>query len=276
VKPTRIITLLGFLCFFGLPVMAQDAAGSEDELKGWPRWTIQLGVIDLDTNPRIGVRNDDYQPPLVDFERFGFTGRETSGWLRTNWRFGEYWSAEFSAYRYDNSTTRVIDEEFEFDETVYPVNATVASQLQTDLYVFNLYRSIFRNKKTDIGIGGGFYFVDLDVSLDIQGSGPQPLASSRNDFLAPLPNVVGYANFRLSPRWTWRNRLGWFGLDYDDYSGDMVTLLSSVELAVHENWGVGLGYSLVDLSLDVEEGPRTTTFNIDYDGPYAFITFDFD
>jgi hypothetical protein len=121
------------------------------------------------------------------------------------------------------------------------------------------------------------HFVDLDIGIDtVANAGPSSSdAAERADFLAPLPNIVGFANFKLADRWRWNNRVGWFGLDIDEYNGDFVTFSSSLEYDFNDRFGIGAGYSLIDLDLDIDNALITEIYRIDYDGPFAFASLRF-
>lgn len=267
------LALLALACSAGA---VADGAG-DDAIDGWSRWDFQLGAIDLDADPRIGIQVGEVRPPLVDFSRLGINDRDLSYWARGVWRFGDKWNLSLNAYSYRKTSTLTLDTEIEFGEEVFPINATVESSLGTDIYALDLNRSFWRSEKYDIGFGIGVHFIDLDIGIIATGEAGGSVSASSEEaaFLAPLPNVVGYAEFKPGENWLWRNRAGWFGLSIDEFDGRMLTFMTSIEYRFGDRFGVGLGYSGVDLELDVDDGPITEIYRIDYDGPFAFFSLQF-
>lgn len=85
------------------------------------------------------------------------------------------------------------------------------------------------------------------------GGAPVFLASTATaeSVSGPLPVIGANADFALSDNWTLGARTAWFGLDYEDYSGQLWDLGVTAEYWVTEHLAAGVGYSLY--SIDVTE-----------------------
>ena len=272
----RFLALLAVLALGG-PTLALAQEAGDDARDGWPRWEFQLGAIDLDADPRVGIQLGESRPALVDFTRIGINDREVSFWGRGIWRFGEKWSLSMNAYTYDKSASLLLEEEIEFGDEVFPINANVESSLGTDILAVDLNRSLWRSESHDIGLGFGVHFIDFDIGITATGTAGNMVSvrAERADFLAPLPNFVAYAEFKPGENWVWRNRAGWFGLSINEYDGRMLTFLTSIEYRFGERFGLGAGYSGIDLDLDIEDDRVTEIYRVDYDGPFVFFSLQF-
>jgi len=85
---------------------------------------------------------------------------------------------------------------------------------------------------------------------------------------------VKYAR-KLSDHWIWHNSLGWFGLNYDEYSGSLISISTSFEYSFNDRWGTGLGYSAVDMDLEIEDDKFTEIYDVNFDGVFAFVSLAF-
>ena len=93
--------------------------------------------------------------------------------------------------------------------------------------------------------------------------------------IAPLPNILAYIHWKFAPRWNLVGRVGYFSLDYSDYSGQMTNAHAIVNYELSSRWVLGLGYQFVNLDLDVEKKDFTHVYDIDFAGPMAFVRFSF-
>jgi hypothetical protein len=120
--------------------------------------------------------------------------------------------------------------------------------------------------------------VDIETTLAV-GAAVGNESVSRQlvklDTLAPLPNILGYARWRISDRWQATARYGWFGLSYDEYDGQMTNLHALMVYNLNERWAIEAGYQLVKLDVDIDEGNYTALFDMDFDGPMVAVRFAF-
>lgn len=136
----------------------------------------------------------------------------------------------------------------------------------------------FRSEKVDTGIGFGLHTVDLNTTINALvevGDDSVEAFSERLDTLAPLPNLLAYAHWKFAPRWSFIGRLGWFGLDYKEHSGEMVNAHGMVNYELSPRWSLGAGYQLVNMDLTTEETGYSKVYAIDYHGPMAFLRVNF-
>ena len=163
-----------------------------------------------------------------------------------------------------------------------PITATgfleVETSFKTDFYVAQVGYSFLKNERAELGLGGGLHVVSFDTALKVRGkingkSGSEK--SSESDLTVPLPNILGFGTYAFTPKLSLDGGIGWFGLDYDDYSGNLVAVNANLEYRFTDNFGVGVGYNFIDMDLEIEQSRRTDTYDLEYKGPVLYLSAGF-
>jgi hypothetical protein len=163
-------------------------------------------------------------------------------------------------------------------DTEIPIGASVTSDFDATWYILEATYSFYRSESVDTGIGLGLHTVDLDTTITARfqlGEEETKVVSESLDTLAPLPNLLVYLHWKFAPRWNLVSRVGYFGLDYDKYSGQMTNAHAMVNYNLSQRWSLGLGYQFVDLDLDVDKKDYTQVYDIEFSGPMAYLKFNF-
>ena len=150
--------------------------------------------------------------------------------------------------------------------------------MKTDFYNAQVGYSFLKNDRAELGIGAGVHVVDFDVTLKVSGNingiGGST-ASDSADLTAPLPDILGYGIYALTPRLSLHGRVSWFSLDYDKYDGNLVTVVGALEYRVTDHVGIGAAYNYVDMDLDIDQSSRTDKYNLEYKGPLVYLSAGF-
>jgi hypothetical protein len=253
----------------------------EDTKFGWSQLSVSLGYMPLSADGTWKMElPGGQQVTVLDLDRLGLDDDDTSYWMTVNWRnHDSRWGAWFAAWQYDVAGYRVWEHELEIDDDLLiPVGAGVVSELDAKWYILEATYSFARTKNFDAGIGFGLHAVDLDTRLAGRFSiGEQEFEAINQefDFLAPLPNVLGYVYWKFAERWRLTTRIGWFGLSYDKYDGQMTNLHALLRYELSERWAIDAGYQFVKLDVDIEEDNYTSMFDIDFYGPMFAVRFNF-
>lgn len=249
--------------------------------KGWPRFSISGGMMYLAADGVLGVRFPNSAPiTILNFDRVGLDENDASHWISLTWRSrSSRWGIWFANWRYDVNGLRTWD----FDWTLpngntIPSGAQVSSEFSADWYIFEGTFSFLRTETLDAGLGFGFHAIDLETDLRALieiGDGSTELVSGDIDSFAPLPNIMIYAYWRFLPRLSLIGRVGWFGLDYSNYSGQMTNAHLMVNYSVSPRFEIGAGYQFERLDMDIERNLYQEIYDIDFYGPMLFARFRF-
>jgi hypothetical protein len=85
-----------------------------------------------------------------------------------------------------------------------------------------------------------------------------------------LPNLRLHGAYAFTPTLAFEAGLGWFSLSYDKYDGKFFVGTAALEWRPHENFGLGAGYTWLDVDLDVEEDRFTDNYDFALGGPLVF------
>jgi hypothetical protein len=263
-------------------VSSLDLFDEDTELteNGWAQFYVSAGFMYLDGDGKFSARLPDGRDvTIIDFDRAGLKETDSSYWLSLNWRSAtSRWGAWFGSWQYDVTGSREWQDSLPIGGTEIPVGASVTSDFDAKWYILEATYSFYRSESVDTGFGFGFHTVDLDTTVTARfqiGDQETKIVSNRLDTLAPLPNVLVYLHWKFAPRWNMVTRLGYFGLDYDKYSGQMTNAHAMVNYQLSPRWSLGFGYQFVDLELDVEKTDFTQVYDIEFSGPMAFAKFRF-
>lgn len=249
--------------------------------RGWSRFQISGGFTSMDADGVFSLGLPERPPvTLINFDRVGLKETDSSHWLSATWRSARSrWGFWFANWRYDVSGSRTWQDAIVLPEwDRIPVGASIQSTFDADWYVLEGTWSFVQTDTVDSGIGLGFHVVDLDTTLAANvelDDGSIELVRGSVETLAPLPNVMAYLYWNPNGRWDFEARYGWFGLDYDKYSGRMSNLHMMVNFALNQRLSIGAGYQYVHLDVDVEEKRYVQIYDIDFDGPMAMFRFRF-
>ena len=299
-RKSRQVLVIGAALFLGLLLatngQAQDAANTtgaqpepvdlfdgdvERDEDGWPTFYVGLGITYLDADGVFAARLPDRPPvTVIDFDRAGLDESDASYWVSFNWRSSRSrWGVWFASWRYDVTGGRLWEEDLELPgQPPIPASASVKSEFDTTWYILEATYSFWQTEQVDAGIGLGVHTVDvattLEASLDV-GEDALEVVKAGLSTLAPLPNLMVYVYWRFHERWNLLGRVGWFGLDYDKYSGGMTNAHLTLTYDLTPRIGLGAAWHFVDLDLDIEKDQYTQVYDIDFEGPMAYLRFSF-
>jgi hypothetical protein len=287
-----LLVLAGVICCHPFSAVAQDTDDDESQLDlfdedveqnqtGWPLLSFSAGVAYLDADGVLGARPPNSPPiTIINFDRIGLDESDSSYWLSLTWRSRKSrWGAWFASWSYDVAGERSWDHEWEVsDGLTIPVGARVVSAFDADWYLAELTYSFVQTDKVDAGVGIGVHAVDLDTELTAQievGDGRVEIIQGDLNTLAPLPNLVAFASWQILPKWGAIVRVGWFGLDYDIYSGTMANAHFMLNYQATPRFTLGAAYQFVRLDVDIERKHYEEIYDIDFEGPMIFGRFRF-
>ena len=241
-------------------------------------WNFRLGATYLDAKGTFSSTIQGEPTDKLSTDDLNIADGSWTPYFGARWRFTDRWRATFNYFGMDNNGSV----RKPFDRLIFgDIRATgfleVETSFKTDFYVAQVGYSFLKNERAELGLGGGLHVVNFDTALKVRGkingkSGS--VKSDSADLTVPLPNILGYGVYAFTPKLSLDGGIGWFGLDYDQYSGNLVTVTANLEYRITDNIGLGVGYNYVDMDLEVEDN-RTDTYDLQYKGPALYISAGF-
>ena len=196
------------------------------------------------------------------------------------WRFTERWRLTFDYLGLDNDgKVRQEFNDFQFGDIKASGFLEVKTKFETDFYIAQVGYSLLKNERAELGIGAGAHVINFDTRVKVSGGiddvGSGSVQSDSVNLTAPLPNVLGFGTYAFTPKLSMEGSVGWFGLDYNDYSGHLLALTANLDYRITRNFGVGVGYNYFDMDLTIKHKSRKDKYDLDYKGPVVYMAAGF-
>ncbi len=236
-------------------------------------FTLQLGAFraDADTTVRLDSITFGRGTTLNLESDLGVNDSKTLPEFSFLWRINPRHGIEGSYVTLDRSGARTLAGQIQFGDVTFPVNATVNSSFDSDVFRVAYRYSPINNKGNELGLLFGLHYTTFDTTLSSSLGSLSESASL--DF--PLPTIGARGGVRLSDNW----RLTGFGqllkLKVGDYDGSLVNLGAGIEWMFLRQAYAGLGYSYYRYKLISEKDDARGEFTYRFNGPALYLGFAF-
>ncbi len=228
-------------------------------------WQFSFGVLDQRADMKIRSTRAGDPPIDIDLDNLGLSDSEVVPQIGARWRMNDRWAMNFVYSGFNIKSNKTVDRTFNFDGVEYPINATLKSKIDIDLYVFAIDYSFGRSDTTEWGLGLGIHAIGF--STDISGNfNNVPLAASSEDFLAPLPNARIFVRHAFTPKLLGSVSGGWLGIKVGKYDGALIVASATLDYRFTDRWSLGLNYQLTDIDLDIDRQTKDSNYDIRLDG----------
>jgi len=243
------------------------------------KYTLRLGATYMKAGGSFSSTPDGESTDKLTTGDLGIDDYETNFYFGARWRFAERWRLAFNYFGLDvDGNVQKNFDMLDFGDIDASGFLAVDTTFNTDFYVAQVGYSLFKNERTELGIGAGAHVVRFDTSLKVSGGingSSGSVQSDTVDYTVPLPNILGYGAYAITPKLSLEGSVGWFGLNYDQYDGNLVTVAANLEYRFTDHLGVGLGYNYVDMDLSVDKSSRKDKYDLSYKGPMLYVSAGF-
>lgn len=267
-----LITVIS-LAFVSFQLYAQEGA---DHPLFKDDWLVRVGANQADADARVGLANENTgNIPIVDLNKLGVDTTFTSLYANLIWQKPDRWNWSLTYFESRAAGDRVTDSDISFGDLEIPAGTGITSDFTTRFLVLNGAYDILDRSDQVAGVGFGIYSLDLDASIGSLQGGDFIGEIQSTDTLAPLPTISLYYRRAFNEKWAIMADAGYFPVKYDKYDGDIVTARLTIDYWFNEHWGIGGGYSLVDVDLDIDENLYDERYDVNWDSFFLYLTFGF-
>ena len=250
-----------------VPVLAEDAAIHP---KLDTRLYLDVGGYVPAVDTRLRVDRAGGSGTVLDLEDdLDFEDRPILPYALLNLRLGQRWRIEGEYFVIDRDKTTVIDRELEIGDSVFPINTTVNSFFDTDVYRLSVGYSFLKRPNAEMGAMLGAHVTTFDFGISAIGENIERVEAAA-DTLAPLPTIGLYGSYAFSPRWLMQGRVDYFTLEYEEYSGNFLNFNVGLEFQLAKHVGLGAGYRYVDLEFTAEKTLSVGSVSDDFSGEFQY------
>ena len=244
---------------------------------------LRLGgyISDFDTNVRLsGPRGGD----SINLEdALGLDSDQTVFRGGLAWRLAPRHRVTLEYIDFQRESTGKAEKTFTIDTEdgtyEFAAGATLETNFDWRLIPITYSYSFYKKNNLEVAGSAGIHWFKTNLGFAGEaivtppGGAASPVASAAEQESAsgPLPVFGLQAGYALSENWSIGAKVGWFGLDYDDYSGELWDLGVSTEYWFSENFGAGLGYSYYSIDIAEEDDGFKVAADFTYDGLNAYI-----
>jgi opacity protein-like surface antigen len=243
------------------------------------KFTFKLGASWLKADGSFSSTREGDPTEKLTTSDLGVDDTETNAAFSARWRFTERWRLTFDYFGLDvNGNVREDFDDLDFGDIEASGFLAVDTKFKTDFYIAQVGYSLLKNERAELGIGAGVHIVRFDTKLKVSGginNASGSVQSDSVDLTAPLPNVLGYGTYAFTPKLSLDGSVGWFGLSYSDYDGNLLTLAANLDYRLTDHFGVGVGYNYINMDLTINKSNRKDKYDIDYKGPVLYVTASF-
>jgi hypothetical protein len=272
---------LGFAALSSGALIAGPAHAQALSDKYWIEGSAYFAHVDTDaevtTKPAGGA-------PIIgsniDFESdLGLNDHKTLPAVTAGARLGSNFSVIGEYYKLGRDGERAISRDITFDGVTFPVNGTVSSKFDSDIYRLAVGYSFVHNKQMDIGAALGAHVTDFTLQLagtgTVAGSPAATVETRRRSTTAPLPTIGLYGTYEVAPKVTVGGRIDYLKLSISDYDGRLVNAQANVVYRFMDNVGVGAAYRYVDYHLGINKSTWEGDIKYKFYGPTIFLQVGF-
>ncbi len=262
-----IAALLGSVSLRAQTIPVTDSSNTSVELRAGI-----FALSSIDTNMRLTASNGTGGTNINFGDVLG--GEKSLNVFRFDgaWQITGPHGLELSWYDIRLRGTKTISTQISWGDQTYPINSTISSQFQTNIYKISYQYTWHRDEKHEFTALLGLHIMRFSTSLSITGVG----SSEGLNVTAPLPSFGLGWRAKWSDRFSTRATVQYFGISLESgkYSGHFTDVLIAGEYRIWDNAGIGVGYNRFDLSAELKQ-TRKLTVDYSYNGLmlYAFTRF---
>lgn len=281
---SRNSLVLVFLIFLQWGLSSQNLDSAETEKHVWltDRYIAEIGFF---RNSKSVLLNVDGRLPNNPFdfgETLGLKRQGNTIDLSFTWRFSKQkkWFTSLSYFAVRNDQTAVLNDEFRWSNTIYPVGVILDSGFDVDMYRIFFGRVLSRGKKHELSGGLGFHTMNVKTYIQASGYlGDLDLiidSDKKNiDVIAPVPNIGIKYLYTPNHRWALTANLEWFSIGIGDYRGTLWDVSPSVSYQLFDHIGLGFSYKYFNAKLDMNRDVWKGSVDLLYQGPLFSISGNF-
>ena len=261
---------------FGL-VFCLNSWSAELSATEWDkRIVLRGGLISYDMSGDFKSAKDGQPEIKVDMDDLGLEEDQTTYFLGATFRLGERWRLRLDYFNYDDDANdETVNRVLEFDDLVVPLNGTVDSSLDINLYIVNLSYDLYSSDRAKFGVGIGAHVVDFDLEIEGYANDGTDLGEASEDYTVPIPNLFVGGLYALRNDLLFNYGAGWMSMSYGDYDGELIFARGALEYWPFNNVGLGAGYSYISADIDRDTGKKKENYDVEMPGPIFYMTVGF-
>jgi hypothetical protein len=191
--------------------------------------------------------------------------------IEFNVRMAERSNMRIDYFKLNRFRESVLPRDLEFGDFSFDAGDTFRAKLDWRMLSLTYTYSIFKFERFEAGVGLGLHILEARA----EGSQPGTLNRERDAEAGIFPTIAANAAFRISKRWSVTARGQSFSASPDGFDGTLSDYHADIQYRWRKNFAIGLGYSKLEVDLEVMDADQPLLFNMDTTGPEIFFRASF-
>jgi len=235
------------------------------------RFHVGLGSYIVNTDTELQLDGAAGAGTPVNWEETFGGGDTTRFRIDGQWRFADRHKARFMVFNSSRSESATLNEDIDFGGETYPVNARVDAEFQFDIYELAYEYAFLRRDTYEVAASFGVHYTTLTAELKAKASTSSGTISAdlkeEGSVDLPLP-VFGLRGTWGLPHNFWLDAgAQYFALSIDEYDGSVQDYRVGLIWQPKKWLGIGLGYNVFRVDVDVDRKNFKGSLDWQYDGP---------
>ncbi len=271
-----VAAMLLLLC----PAALADTDGNDLRRGMGEKFFFSVGLFDVNFDT-IARKNSPGGIPNPNFDLediLGLDDEALEGRLYGYWRIAPKHRLTFGYMLLGrNSVKTILDEEFEWDDTIWPVGAELSSLFDTEVLELGYNYSFVRKPKQEWGLAVGLSMFKLSYALAGEGFIELPDGSQVSGFFveedelwAPVPSIGVHFAYSITRKWIVRSAATLLGYSANAWKVRYIDARANFEFYPWKHVGFGAGFSLIEF-LYIDKGDDELRVDYGFDGWTVYI-----
>ena len=170
---------------------------------------------------------------------------------------------------------RVIDEEIDFGDETFPVDAEINGEIKTQVLSLQYEFDFWQRENWELGGTFGIHNLKFTTSLSATVNGQTGAIESSAEANGPLPVLGLHGVYRFNEKFYLDYGLQFFKISYDVYDGSITDANVSAVWQFSEHWGLGAGWNQFRTKLEVDGDRFDGELQWEYGGARIFVVASF-
>lgn len=259
-----------------LPVSAEELADARHPMRDSRVWLTvgtYLAGRDFDASAGVSLGGDRQSIDVED--NFGFGDTNNLFMAELGWNFAERWGFALQHFSSRQSTTRSIEESFEWQGNLYEAGVRLDTEVGLEITRVFVARRFRERGPHHLNVGAGVHWLSADATV----AGLATLADESLEFRRsvasaslPVPNIGAWYTFSNNENWLLSARVDWLAAGLDNWSGQIWNVSLGGSRRLTDHLGIGVNYQFFEIAGRLNEDNWRGDFDVTFSGPYLYLS----
>jgi hypothetical protein len=195
------------------------------------------------------------------------------------WRFNEKHHLRVMLTDYSTSRTRTLKEDIEWGDDYILAGSSTTGKVGFSIAEVAYEYALKHKENMELALTAGIHYTTFEAKLtarlDTSIGDQQGQLGGKASVDAPLPVFGARGMWRLGGDFYLDAMIQWFALSIDQYDGSLINYRGAVIWQPKQWVGIGAGYDVFNVDVDVKKKSFTGSMDWTYKGPQIFFNVGF-